>query len=83
MNISSILIKTRPENVEDVMQSISVFSWLDVHFSDGKGRIIVTVEGEDVSEETERIKELEQVPKIVSIDMVNHYFDEEEDVNQL
>lgn len=83
MNISSVLIQTRPEFIPEVIQSISNRDWLDVHFSDDVGRIIATVEGADIDEEAAHITELQLESHILSVDMVNHYFSppEESEIN--
>ncbi len=78
MNISGILIQTRPQLRDEVIQAVDKFPWLDVHFSDDAGRIIVTIEGETVEVEHERASRLLQVPNVLSVDMLNHYFSEEE-----
>lgn len=76
MNISSVLIQTHPEWLNNIIQSIDRFPWLDVHFSDEQGRIIATVEGEDTDDEIAHIRELQATPQVLSVDMVNHYFGE-------
>ena len=45
MNISSIVVKTRPENLEAVKTSLTDSGLCEIHFADDKGRIVATVEG--------------------------------------
>ena len=79
MNISAILIHTRPEWQDELIESFQDFSWLDVHISDQKGRIIATIEGESVDEEHQRASLVLETPKVLSVDMLNHYFDANEE----
>ena len=45
MNLSSIVVLTKPENLEEVLASIKSSDFCEYHLHDEKGRIIVTVEG--------------------------------------
>ena len=51
MNVSSIVVKTLPEHVQSVIENLRSSDFCEVHFHDAAGRIVVTVEGEDISEE--------------------------------
>ena len=78
MNISSALVQTRPEWVDDVLKSLEGVPGVDVHFWEKNGRIIITIEGEDVDEEVDRVNFINQTSHVVSVDMINHYFGEGE-----
>ena len=78
MNISSIIVKTRTENIEEVKKSLEDTSFCDIHFIDkDKGIIIVTIEGKNVEEEIEKVRVLETLPKVISADMHMSYCEEE------
>ena len=78
MNISSIIIKTRPENYDAVWLNLQESEICDVHFGDkNKGIIIVTIEGECVEEEIEKVRQLEEMPFVISADMHMSYCEEE------
>ena len=78
MNISSIIVKTRSENVEEVKKSIEDTKFADIHFVDNeKGIIIVTIEGKNVEEEIGKVRILEALPKVISADMHMSYCEEE------
>jgi len=80
MNISSIIIKTRPENYDAVWLNLQESDICDVHFGDKeKGIIIVTIEGECVEEEIEKVRKLEEMPFVISADMHMSYCEEELD----
>ncbi len=77
MNISSIVIQTRPEYLEKVVKDIKECVVCDYHFHDEKGRIIVTIEGKDVSEELEKLRVIEAIPHVIAADMQMSYSEEE------
>jgi nitrate reductase NapD len=77
MNISSIVIKTLPENLAAVKVCLAESGLCDVHFSDELGRIIVTVEGDGNEDETMKLKAIQKLPQIVSADFSYTYADED------
>ena len=79
MNISSIVVKTRPENLDAVKASLTASGLCDLHFSDELGRIIVTVEGDDNEDETGKLKKIRKLPNIASADFSYTYTDEDQD----
>jgi len=80
MNISSIIVRTRPENYDAVWLNLQESELCEVHFGDKqKGVIIVTIEGECVEEEIEKLNKIEEMPFIISADMHMSYCEEELD----
>jgi len=79
MNISSIVVQTLPKYVDEVVQSLKDSGVCDYHLHDEKGRIIVTIEGEGVKEELEKLKVIELIPHVITADMQMSYSEEELD----
>lgn len=77
MNVSGIAIATQPEHIEALSGRINSLGWAEVQASDGIGRLIVMVEGDNSEQESERIEVLKGLPHVLSADMVVHYFEEE------
>lgn len=77
MNISSIIIKTLPQNLKKVEENIKQLNYCEFHFSDEKGYIIVTIEGLSVEEELKKIKLLERLPLVISASMQMSYSEDE------
>jgi len=77
MNISSIIVKTLPEHLEDVKKEIDKTGFCDIHFEDERGIIIVTIEGKNVEEEIEKVRILEALPNVISADMHMSYCEDE------
>ena len=66
MNISGIVVKTAPEHLRNVLDSLKSSGVCDVHFHDDSGKIIVTVEGKDTGEEVRKMKEIMNMPHVLS-----------------
>ena len=81
MNISSIVVQTLPKYLDGVVEALKECEVCEYHLHDEKGRIIVTIEGEDVSEELKKLRVIEAIPHIVSADMQMAYSEEELDAN--
>lgn len=79
MNISSIVVQTKPEHLEEVLKDIKECEVCDYHLHDEKGRIIITIEGESVKEELEKLHVIEAIPHVIAADMQMAYSEDELD----
>ncbi|MBS9778692.1 MAG: chaperone NapD [Campylobacteraceae bacterium] len=78
MNISSVVVQAKPENVDELVEIFSNCDFCEYHFSDKEqGKIILTVEGEGVDEEIKNIKTIQQTPHVISADMMMAYSEDE------
>ena len=77
MNLSSIVIQTRPEHLKEVLAVVKEATFCEYHLHDEKGRIIVTVEGENTEEEVGKMKLIENIPHVISAEMVFAYSENE------
>lgn len=83
MNLSGILVTALPEHVAEVAQSLSTLPGLEVHQTDtARGRLVVVQEAATVGEEVEGFKRIRSVPHVVAVDLVQHYFEEDNEVIQ-
>ncbi len=81
MNVSSIVVQTVPKFLDEVVESLKNCEVCDYHLHDEKGRIIITIEGEDVSEEIGKLKIIEALPHVIAADMQMAYSEDELDAN--
>ena len=81
MNISSIVVQTVPKFLDEVVESLKKCEACDYHMHDEKGRVIITIEGEDVSEELGKLKIIEAIPHVIAADMQMAYSEDELDAN--
>ncbi|MDF1881286.1 chaperone NapD [Sulfurimonas sp. MAG313] len=81
MNISSIVVQTLPKFIDQVVQDLKDCEACDYHLHDEKGRIIITIEGEGVSEELKKLHVVEAIPHVIAADMQMAYSEDELEQN--
>jgi len=79
MNISSIVVQTVPKYLDEVVKSLQECEVCDYHMHDEKGRVIITIEGNGVKEELEKLRVIEAIPHVVAADMQMAYSEDELD----
>jgi len=79
MNISSIVVKTHPDHLEEVKAALNESGLCEVHFSDDKGRLVAVVEGDTDADESEKLKVIAQLPHVMSADFSCTYIDPDTD----
>lgn len=78
MNISSIVVQVRSEHIDKVVDTIKKSDFCDYHFHDSSmGKIIITIEGENTSEEIEKIRKVQSIPHVIAADMIMAYSEDE------
>lgn len=63
--------------MEDVIENINAVDLCEVHFSDENGRIVATIEGDDIDEQMEHMKEIQAIPNVFSASLSFAYSEEE------
>ena len=66
MIISGVVVASRPEHLSEISTEVDGLPWAEVHFSDPKGRLVVTLEAKDIDESMERMKTLQALPRVLS-----------------
>ena len=71
MNVSSLVVRVSPENIELALAELKDSGLCDVHAHDReKGAIVVTIEGKDVGEEMEKMRAIEKLPHVMGAALV-------------
>jgi nitrate reductase NapD len=73
MNVSSVVVKTSAENLKSVMEKLRSSALCDIFFHDDHGKIIVTIEGESISDEMRKMKEIMGIPGVLCADLAYSY----------
>ena len=80
MNISSIVVQALPKNIDELVAYFKEADYVDYHLHDkAKGKIVVTVEGEGVEEEIEKLVKIQRLPQVIAADMMMTYQEDELD----
>jgi len=77
MNVSSIVVKTAPEKMTRLMEILKDSGLCEIHFHDELGKLIVTIEGETISEEMMKMKTIQDMPDVLSADLAYSYSEKE------
>jgi nitrate reductase NapD len=77
MNVSSIVVSTLPEYLDEVVESLKNCDVCDYHMHDEKGRVIITIEGAGVEEELKKLKVIEGIPHVAAAEMQMAYSEDE------
>ena len=78
MNISSIVVRASAEHIEQLVEELKKSDLCDYHLHED-GKIIVTIEGEGISEEIAKLKQIQAMKYVVSADLMYSYSEEELD----
>lgn len=77
MNISSVVVKSAPEYVEQVAALLNQSGQCEVYAHDEQGRIIVIIEGETTEEESQKLQTIQTLPHVLSAEMVYAFSESE------
>lgn len=77
MNVSSVVVKTAPENLDAVLKGLRKSGLCEVYFYDEKGVIIVTIEGHNIGEEMNKMKSILNMPHVLAADLAFSYTEDE------
>ncbi|AXP08659.1 chaperone NapD [Campylobacter hepaticus] len=80
-NLSSVLILTKEEYINDLKKAISKIPLCSVELCEN-GKMIVVIESENLEDELNSYKMLETLPHIISINMVFSYQNLDKDMQQ-
>jgi periplasmic nitrate reductase NapD len=76
MNISGVLVRAWPENIESVGKILQDFDGVEVHGSNPDGRMVVTVEQSGAGELSDLLARMHDVPGVLSASMIYHQFED-------
>ena len=76
MNISGVLVRAYPENIESVAELLTRFEGVEVHGNNSDGRMVVTVEQDNAGQLSDMIARMHDVPGVLSASMIYHQFED-------
>jgi nitrate reductase NapAB chaperone NapD len=81
MNISGIVVAALPEHVEEVAHSLAALPGVEVFQTEvAAGKLVVVQEAASIGEEVEGFKRIRALPHVIAADLVQHYFEEDQEV---
>jgi nitrate reductase NapD len=76
MNISGVLVRTFPRQIDAVWKALSALDGVEVHGANEDGRMVVTVEKYSEREMSDLLVCMQDVPGVLSASMIYHQFEE-------
>jgi nitrate reductase NapAB chaperone NapD len=74
--ISGILVVTRPEREGETRAALQAYPWLEIHHSDSKGRLVITIDSSSTEEGMGRLREIQELPQVILAEMMEHYVED-------
>ena len=78
MTVSGIVVACRPEHLAETAEAVNGFSWAEVHYTDRKGRLVVTIDARNVEESMERLTELKGLSRVLMAELAEFAVEEED-----
>ena len=78
MTVSGIVVACRPEHLAEMTRAVNAFSWAEVHYADPNGRLVVTIEADDVEESMGRLKDLQGLPRVLMAELAEFAIEDED-----
>ncbi|MFC1589197.1 chaperone NapD [Pseudomonadota bacterium] len=78
MNISGVLVRSYPENIQSVWDELAIIEGVEVHGSNDDGRMVVTVEQENAGQLSDLLVRMQDINGVLSTSMIYHQFEENE-----
>ena len=70
MNIAGVVVRTQPHDMERVARGLSRLDGVEVHACHEEGRMVVTVESDDVKSAGDTVVALHDVPGVLAASLV-------------
>lgn len=76
MNISSVIVQTRPERLADVRGALAALPGVEIHAESPEGKLVITLEDDSTRTAADRYVDLNNIPGVLSAAMVYQFSDD-------
>lgn len=76
MNISSIVVQTRPHESETLLNRLAELPGVDVHAANDKGRIVITIEDTPENVPADTLMNVQNMQGVLSASLIYNYCDD-------
>jgi len=76
MNISGIVLRTRPESAAEIRNSVAALPGVEVHAATADGRLVLTLEDAGTASAADTFVKLHDIRGVMSVAMIYQYSDE-------
>lgn len=76
MNISGVVVRTFPQDIDGVSRALMRLDGVEVHGANADGRLVVTVEQAGERATAEILTAMQSLPGVLSASMIYHQLEE-------
>jgi nitrate reductase NapAB chaperone NapD len=78
MTVSGIVVACHPQDLASTSEAVNALGWAEVRYSDPAGRLVVIIEADDIEESMNRLKELQNLPRVLMAELAEFAVEEED-----
>lgn len=82
MSIYSVVVHTRPENIESVSVDLQAMEGVEVHAADERGKLVVSLDHPDRSYCSDTLMSFHNVPGVLNSSLIYEYFEDDDEDTQ-
>jgi len=76
--ISGIVVATRPEALDEVGREIDALEYANVHYTDPRGKLVVTIEAPGVEASMKRVEAIGRMRRVLSVSLAEYCLEGDE-----
>jgi nitrate reductase NapD len=77
MNVSSVILRVRPDKLPHVREDLTAMAGVEVHADPSDGRMVLTIEDSEGCSPSETFIKLHQLDGVLSASLVYQYCDDD------
>lgn len=78
MGICSMVVHTKPENIQSVCQALEAMEGVEVHAQSKEGKLVVCIDHPEPKVCSRSMMEMHNVPGVINASLIYEYFEEPE-----
>lgn len=78
MNISSVLLRARPERLPELLAALACRPGHEIHGQQPDGRLALTIENDDAGAAADAYVALHDLPGVLAVSLIYQYGDDED-----
>jgi len=76
--ISGIVVASRPEDQAEVRRELEALDHAEVHYSDPRGRLVVTIDAPGIDASMELVETIGKIPRVLAVSLAQYCLEEGE-----
>nr|VFK55151.1 MAG: periplasmic nitrate reductase chaperone NapD [Candidatus Kentron sp. TUN]VFK61226.1 MAG: periplasmic nitrate reductase chaperone NapD [Candidatus Kentron sp. TUN]VFK62401.1 MAG: periplasmic nitrate reductase chaperone NapD [Candidatus Kentron sp. TUN] len=77
MDLCSILLHARPDNLSSVRNTLRALEGVEIHATTPDGRMVITVEGNNQEQFSRTVLQLQDIDGVIDASLVYHFHEED------